>query len=397
MKKVMRKRENLAKYAGKLLCALLVLALAAGVCGPLAARAEETEETEYVEKLVTFDFTDCEGDSIADTPLVDYFVPDIVAAAGGVAEVIPGDVLQLTSYATFYLDVDNAYDLFSGAYVFSLDYQFKSTSSTLGGIFLRATDPGAYTITNPKNSGVSQAFNFYEWDWYKENSGKADGESCIGGSGIRIYDSISSSKLGINIKTYEEDGLHVYARKVLFNYPKSYRAGEMNNFRFIDDGKGVIQILVNNELLCTVEYGGEPGAYPDGDDGSSSQLFYKEASVKDPEGNVLLSVDNARISAEYSMVAVGSRGDAVSLLDNVVISWMEKKKAATPEPTATERVIVTAAPATDVPTEAPATGEASKPSGGGLSTNAIIYIACGAVAVIAVAIIAITAIKKKKK
>ena len=394
MKELKKTIEKPAAPAGKLLCALLAILLAAGICGRIGALAEETDGSEYEEKMVAFDFADSEGYQITDTDLVDYFVPDVIGAVGGVAEVIEGDVLQLTGYATFKLDIDNAYDMFSGAYVFSLDYQFKSTSSSLGGIFLRATDPAAYSITNPKNSNVAQVFNFFEWDWYKENGGKADGESCIGGSGIRIYDSIGSSKLGINIKTYEEDGLNVYARKVLFNYPKSYRAGELNNFRFIDDGKGLIQILVNNELLCTVEYGGEPGAYPDGDDGSSSQLFYKEASVKDPEGNVVLSVDNARISADYSMVAVGSRGDAVSLVDNVVISWMEKKKPATPVPTATERVVITAAPATAVPS---ASAEPVSSGSGGLGANTIIYIVCGVVALAAVAAIVITAVKKKKK
>ncbi|MBP5632562.1 MAG: hypothetical protein J6X34_02890 [Clostridia bacterium] len=386
---------------------ITVLLLALALVLPLAVVSTATEsEPEYEEKKIEFTFTGEEGLTLEESEIADTFIMQVVRAAGGEAQVEDDGTVTLKSYSGFYTDIDMAYDYFAGAYTFSIDYQFVTTNPALGGIFVRMTDPSAYTITNPKNAGTQQHFDMYEWDWYGENGGKEKGVSSIGGSGIRVYENKSAKKIGVSVKTRVEDGLYVHAQGVEFDYPEGFDATGRNNYKFVDDGKSSVQIFVNGGLLATVEYSGEKGTYPDGDEGDSDLVFYKKAVIKDASGTQLLELDNARISADYGAVGLGNRGDASTSFDNIVLTYLQEKKPATPVPTE--------APATEAPTQKPTDEATAKPadttkepaaatpesgekqtkSGNNLTW---LYVVCGVVAVAAVGIIIAFSVKGKKK
>lgn len=389
--------------AAMLLAAALVLTSAG------AAFAAEGED-EYEEKTIAYTFDGEEGLTLEESEMADTFTMTVIRAASGEAMIGDDGVVSMSSYGGFYTETDIAYDYFSGAYTFSIDYRFETTNPALGGIFIRMTDPEGYQVTNPKNANVQQAFGLYEWDWYGENGGREKGVSSVGGSGIRVYEIRSSSKIGVCVKTRVEDGLYVHAQGVEFAYPEGFNKDGLNTYKFVDDGKSSVQIFVNEVLLATVEYGGEPGTYPDGDEGDSDIMYYKNAVIKDATGTSMLELDNARISAEYSIAGVGNRGDAATSFDNVRLTYMQKKKPATPVPTeapVTEKPETTQAPeenATAVPggnaTEVPgkATAEPGSKQQEKKGNNFTwLYIVCGVVAVAAVAAIVISSVKGKKK
>ena len=384
------------------------VAFAVTAAAPAFASAEATDE--YEEKSIRFSFDDDAGMNLEDSTLTDVFVPQVVRAAGGVADIREDGILAMSGYAGFYTDPDIAYADYSGAYTFSVDYQQTASAPSLMGIFVRMADPKAYSVTNPKNSGTQQSFDLYEWDWYRENGGSGTGVSSIAGSGIRVYQDVAKKQIGIDVKTRTEDGLFVYGNGILLDYPEGFNEEGLNNYRFVDDGKSKVEIFVCGKSFASVEYGGETGSYPDGDEGDCDTVYYKKAVIKDASGNVLLEVEKARISAEYSIAGIGNRGDANALLDNVEFTWMAKKKPATPVPT--EK------PATPVPTEKPAEATDASSSGTAApdktaapastqqagqiakkSENNLtwVFVVCGVVTVGAVAVIIATLAKKKKK
>ena len=392
----------------KALAAIVALVLALAML-PAFSFAEAAED-EYVEKTETYSFNGEEGSNLEDTEFADFFVMQIVRGAGGEGTVTEDGSVELQKYAGFYSDIDYAYDYLGGAYTYELDYAFIGTNPTMGGIFVRMTDPKAYAITNPKNAGTQQTFDTFEWDWYKENGGKGDGISSIGGSGIKVSVDNPKSSISISIKTRVEDGLFVHSQGVSIAFPEGFQKDGFNRYRFVDDGKTKVEIYVNDALLATVEYGGERGTYPDGDEGDSDVTYYKHAVIKDASGTELLTLDNARISAEYGGIGVGNRGDVVSRFNNVVIKYMAKKKAnptaapATPTPAPTEKAEPTANATENSSgaTAAPATGSgakatekpADKDEGGNYTW---LFIVCGVVAAAAVAVILVSVLKGKKK
>lgn len=390
--------KKLFKPAALLLCMTLLLAL---LTVPFAAE----EADEYEEKVISYVFDGDEGTNVEDTELTDTFNMQIIRAAGGDGVVNNDGVAELSQYAGFHTDVDVAYDCFTGAYTFSLDYDFTCSSPTLGGIFVRMIDPASYRVTNPKNAGTQQSFDMFEWDWYGENGGKGEGFSSIGGSGIRVFLNKSNSTIGVSVKTRVEDGLFVHSKGVELAYPEGFNSNGMNNFRFEDDGKGIVNIYINDALFSIVEYGGEPGTYPDGDEGDSDVMYYKHAVIKDAAGTQLMELDNARISADYSAVGVGNRGENTTKLDNIKLTYLAKKKAATPTPTQaptpkpTEKAAEPTENAGDKATAAP-TNNATVPSEKQQKKGnnyTWLYVACGVVAVAAVAIIIVSSAKGKKK
>ncbi|MBO7406416.1 MAG: hypothetical protein J6V14_02205, partial [Clostridia bacterium] len=154
-----------------------------------------------------------------------------------------------------------------------------------------------------------------------------------------------------------------------------------------------------------VEYGGEPGTYPDGDEGDSDVMYYKHSVIKDAAGTQLMELDNARISADYSAVGVGNLGENTTQLDNIKLTYLAKKKAATPTPTQaptpkpTEKAAEPTENAGDKATAAP-TNNAAVPSEKQQKKGnnyTWLYVACGVVAVAAVAIIIVSSAKGKKK
>jgi len=263
-------------------------------------------------------------DEIANTDIVDFFT--VENFAGGTATVNNNGEGYIKGYSQIYISENVAYEYLTGEYSFQVDYVSSKTDNSA--IFLRAIDPNTYTIKNPKNADIDQKFGFFEWDWYAENGGE-HGTSGTGGSGIKIYE--TSTKICICIKTYVDDGLNICSETVEFKYPQRFKARQMNTCKFTDDGVGNIAVMINGVALCTIEYGGEAAAYPDGDDKDCPMLYYKQATVKDPDGNAVMTLDNARICAEYSGIAIGNRGtDKTIKFDNLVLTYSFNKPIATP-------------------------------------------------------------------
>ncbi len=395
----------------KILSAIIAAVLALTLFGTVSFA--EAAEDEYEEKTETFVFDGDEGSNLEDTDLPELFTMQIVRGAGGDAVVTEDGYVEMTKYAGFFSDIDFSYDYLNGAYKYELDYGYTSNNPAMAGIFVRMTDPKGYTITNPKNAGTQQAFDTYEWDWYKENGGKATGIASIGGSGIKVSVDNAASSISISIKTREEDGLYVFSRGVSIAFPEGFNKGGLNRYRFEDDGKTAVTMYINDALFCTVEYGGEPGTYPDGDEQDSDIMYYKTATVKDAAGTELLTLDNARISADYSCIGMGNRGDVTTQFDNITVTYLQKKKAApteapaTPTEKPTEKAQDATAEATEgasatEATSAPATSGTNdkdnenteeKKSGGNYTW---LFIVCGVVAVAAIAVIVISSLKKKK-
>lgn len=398
------KKKNIWTLLGAF---LLVFALT----GNVPASAEEASgEPEKVTK--TFEFHVSEDDAgwkLADTDLFEMFVVDPIEAAGGQAVISDDGNGYITSFSHVYIDRDTAYDCLSEAYTFQIDFYSTTTTDTSyskGALYVRAIDPNSYTITNPMNQGTQQKFDFYEWDWYVENGGE-NGSSGTGGSGLKVYQ--TDSKICICIKTYAEDGLNVVGETAELDFPEGFKPGEMNTYKFVDDGKSKIELFINDVLLCSVEYGGEPSAYPDGDDQDSEVLYYKNAVVKDANGAEVLNVDNARLCAEYSTLAIGSRDDIHVYFNNIILAYETDAPKPTTPPTEkpTDEVPSASTPAgsnnasntqAHGSTKAPAATNSSSADAedGGVPEGLIVGI-CAGVVVLSVAVIVITIVTKKKK
>lgn len=358
------------KSKGKLFIALfLVFALM------ISSVISIAEDITYEKQTYSYEYDFSENaDDITGADLMEIFYYE--GLAGGAGSISADSTLVVNGYSQLYVREEVCKTDFTGAYTYTFD--FKSTFNPDAAIYVRGINPFTYTVANPKNNTDSQVFNYYEWDWYGENGGTA-GVSSAGGSGIKIFE--QSSSLGITIKTYVEDGLKIVGKTATVALPEGFKVGQMNKYTIDDDGKGIIKVYINDVIACSVEYSGEPVAYPDGNDGNCPLLYYPSAVVKDASGNEVLSVSNPRINAEYGMLAFGIRGtDRFITLDNLKLEYHEfvPVEKPTQDPNATPEV--TSAPeATNAPeaTKAPDATKAPEADDGNKEGG------CGASAVIA--------------
>lgn len=359
-------------------------------CFPNFTALADDGETEIIMREFKCSFEEnTSGDEIAETDLFDYFV--IEGAADG-TNLVNSDLNgEMKSYTQIYINEETAEEYFARAYTFQVD--FNSTKTPASAIFIRSIDPTLYSVTNPKNSGVQQVFNFFEWDWYAENGG-TNCSSGTGGSGIKVY--LTSNKICVSIKTRMEDGLYIGTSAAEFDLPENFNADGLNTFKFDDDGKGKVGIAVNGMALCTVEYGGEPGTYPDGDEGDCDALYYKNAVIKGADGTERLKIDNARISADYSVIALGNRGAEKLYFNNLQLTYEEAVPVATPtpEPTPTSEATHTADSTAGATQKPASTNDTKGDTSSDSSMTVIIIGACAAAAAIVVIIVVI--IKKRK-
>lgn len=390
----------------KLKCGILLLTaivMALSSFGAMTAFAEGDDEVELVTKEFKCSFAENEeGDDLGSaTDLSELFT--ITAIAGGTALINGNKQGELKMYSQIVIMDSEVDDIVKNGYSFQID--FDSADSACSAMYIRAIDPGAYSLKNDKLGGNPTNFFFYEWDWYNEfnGSGKSvvDGSnltSSTGGSGVKVF--LTADKINVGIKTRMEDGFKVATQVVSFDLPENFKKDGLNTFKYDDDNKGKMDISVNGALLCTVEYGGEPGAYPDGDEGDCEVLYYKNAAIKGADGTELMKIDNARIAAETPLIALGNRDMSnnqrpadVVLFDNLILTWKEAKPVATPTPEITQKPETSATPDAK-PTNAPAATEPSKADEGSSSTPIIIVGICAGVVVIAV--VAIIIVKKRK-
>lgn len=359
-------------------------------------------EAEFVKKTVDFDMSKYEkGTDAVDTVLNDWFFIFYAGPADYSSIVLQDEgLLKFSNYIHFSLFPELAEDLMNNGYEISLQYRAKSRSD-LTGMFLRAVDSRSYEVINAVFDGAATSIDMYEYDWYKENGGKIAARSTIGGSGIRVYQDADNDKIGVDIKSREEDGMLCGSWGVEFDYPEGYVENELNPWKFIDDGKGTIEIYVCEKLICKVLYSGEPGTYPDGLNEDCENLYYKDAKIVSPEGEELLSINNARISANTPIFGIGNRPEpaAITNIKNLSISYYEKVKATaapTEEPTQAPEGATDAPAATDTPANATTAPAADA---GSSSNNAVLIagIIIGVVIIALIAVIAVILAKKKKK
>lgn len=348
-----------------------------------------------VDFSVNFD-DEPDGATADETLLGDEFIMSTGTPSSG-ATVEPdengGSLLAMTGYTDI-----KSITYFDVAYTFSVDLITSATSEH--GVFVKSVEPDEFILKeNPKNANTLQTFDFYEWDWYKENGGAAQATSNIGGSGIFVM--LGDGIIKIGVKTYQPDGLTVATETFDLPAPEGYQIGERCTIQIKDDIT-TVSVSINGTPLAVIELS-EPGTEYEGDDPVYG--FYKTAVVKDAAGTTLGTVENTRVCSEYSLVAITTRNKEVSI-DNVALQYEEEESNATEAPSEpTGEADATEAPTsgsgTATPTPAKTASTAAKPSGtaGEDSSNTPIIIAAvvAAVVVIAGIIIAVVVAKKKKK
>ena len=225
-----------------------------------------------------------------------------------------------------------------GAYEFAADVRMVDYGNSA--IYVRGEMPGAYTPTNPANSGISQVFNYFEWDWYAENGGHKYGSSSSAGSGIGIYP--DANRITIRIKRYAEDGIGVASASYSFPYSGKFTPGEDGWFklRVVDDGQ-TVSIYMNDALMCTVKLE-NPGVVYETD--GTGQQYYGKATLFDADGKQVLEVENTRLNSQGSQIALTTRFQTMEFA-NLYIAYASQiadgGKIETPLSGSTEQVAYT--------------------------------------------------------
>lgn len=361
----------------KRLLLIIVLSVFLGVCLVNAASVE-----------VKFDFEEFEHEDDAkyiEEIIEEWEVFTAKAATNFVKVEDEGNnkLLHLNGYVEI-----RSWDQIEGPYTFSVDAKTEDTINVA--FFVRGVLP--VTRFNPKNGGgVDQVFHYLESDWYGENGGK-NGASGLGGSGIYLMP-MGEAKIRINIKNYQTDGLKMGTSYVDLAWPDGINPKEFFNISFKDDGEKV-EIFLNQKLFLTVTMS-NPGVYEDDNDDNNE--YFKKAVVTDASGAEIMNIDNARISAKGSQVAISTRNRQVRI-DNLSLTTEREATPAptqTPNPTATpdkSDEVKNTATADPKPTSTKASDKTQEKEG---INPVIIFSVIGAVVIIGTGIVLFLKLKKK--
>ena len=248
---------------------------------------------------VLYDLSDVKpGVFVQNTPLIEQFELSAGTNSSKV-QVLKGDKFN-------YLRMTGVTDLrtwndVEGSYEFSADVRMVDYGNSA--IYVRGEMPGAFAPINPANSGINQVFNYFEWDWYRENGGHTYGSSSSAGSGIGIYP--EEKRITIRIKRYAEDGIGVASASYSFPYSGKFTPGADGWFklRVVDDGQ-TVSIYMNDALMCTVKLENPGVVYPS--DGTG-QEYYGKATLYDADGKQVLEVENTRLNSQGSQIALTTR------------------------------------------------------------------------------------------
>ncbi len=251
------------------------------------------------------------GEYIQYTPIADQF-----EFSGGTAQstarIVKNRVRQ-------YMVLDGIADLrtwkdVEGRYEFSLDVHMLQYGNSA--IYIRGEMPGAYAPTNPSNHNVQQVFNYYEWDWYRENGGKIYGGSSTAGSGIGIYPLEDS--IMVRIKRYAEDGLGVASASYTFPYSESFSPTADGWFKLrVTDDEEIVTIYFNDIVMCSVKLEDATAVY---ESDGTGQTYYRKATLRDAAGTEVLEVENTRVNSSGSQIAMTVRGQTMEF-DNIYIAY----------------------------------------------------------------------------
>lgn len=273
--------------------------------GTVVAKPEGTVNITLKEALIDmlYDLKDVKpGVFVQDTPITEQFELAAGTSASTV-QVFKGDKFN-------YLRMKECCDLrtwndVEGTYVFAADVHMVDYGNSA--IYVRGEMPGAYTPTNPANHGISQVFNYFEWDWYAENGGHTHGASSSAGSGIGIYP--EQNRITIRIKRYATDGIGVASASYSFPYQGKFTpdADGWFKLRVVDDGQ-TVSIYMNDTLMCTVKLE-NPGVVYESD--GTGQQYYGKATLFDTDGKQVLEVENTRLNSQGSQIALTTRFQAM--------------------------------------------------------------------------------------
>ena len=207
-----------------------------------------------------------------------------------------------------------------GPYVFSTDFQIFG--SQFFGVFVRSTGESL--------SGTP----YFEHDGTLKENGDADNEG-IGCTGICVIP--RGKQIILCTKTADEtQAKGIGTDKTYFDLESDFSKAYVN-LRFEDDGK-TVKIFADDALVCYIEL----SEITDFDYMSSCKLYTK-ADIYGADGELVKTVLNCRICAEYSTVAYGMRISSANI-DNIYVCEYEKQAQETKPALAVKRVDIKVQP-----------------------------------------------------
>lgn len=282
---------------------------------------DTTVKGEILERLVDtiFSFDDLPaGKYLNATSVADYF-EFVGGSTTSVAQILEGKGNNYVRQ-TGYTDLRTWADV-TGTYSVSIDLRPVDYGNSA--VYIRGEMPGTLRKYNPAHSAAAnkeiiQCFNYFEWDWYAENGGSLGGSS-ISGSGLGVFP--QKDGLEIRIKRYTQDGLTVASAVKTIAFPDGFSV-DKNDFytlRFEDNGEE-IRLYLNGTLFAFVKLE-NPGVVYESD--QTGQKYYGKATLYDAAGKQLMAIENTRLNASGSQIAITTRSQTIEY-DNLKISYQEE-------------------------------------------------------------------------
>lgn len=196
-------------------------------------------------------------------------------------------------------------------YTFETEFRTTEKPTWFLGIFIRSG-----IIKDP-------LFPNFEVDAYDG----ANGSIGLGGSGMTI--AIEEDGIYLRIKNYQDDSRRISTSICKLTYNGVFDSTAYNKLIMKDDGK-TVTFTLNDQLIATVDMS-NPGTYDDGRDELPFK-FFKTAVVKNAAGEMIMSIDNARLVAENYCAGIGVRGATPTYFKKIALEKVENPPVTDPEP-----------------------------------------------------------------
>lgn len=281
--------------AKKLLSMLLVTALIISTFSLMASAkpaANATPTSDFPEVFLDFEdakFTsgfDITTAGSANNPFRSNWTPEHIAGDLKSQIVVDGSNKYLVVHSFFEATFDYTIE---GGYIYEADYKGPTNAPTHGSLWVRgATERLPYK-------------QFFLW-YYEEGP-----QGVCGGTGIVFWASgANECKIGIKYR----DGDSVANEIFTFTTEENFSTG-FQNVKFADTGDRV-NIYLNDKLLLSIELSNK------GTHTGLNNQYYKTAVVKDANGTVLKTVNNALV-AYAGELAFATRATTI-WLDNIKVA-----------------------------------------------------------------------------
>lgn len=267
-----------------------------GTDGPTAEPTAEPTPTPVPGPKTYYDY-DFSDEEVDEAPYLDGWTFVDVAAGGNSKVRKDGDNLYffITGFITMTYD-----EYMEKAYEWSFDAKGVSAVE-VAATFVRGSSMLTLPVsTNPNGCG------YYEAD--------DSGSKYTSTTGIGLWFK-GNGALALFVKT-NDTSKPAGIGNIEATISCTYDASKWNKIKIVDDFQGKIDYYVNDEKVATVEYSnlGEYEVFP-------GEKFYKTATIKDKDGNVITSTENAFIY-EISEIAFGFRTGSLSI-DNLLLKDKE--------------------------------------------------------------------------